>query len=339
MSKSRVPQAHSSVGDRKSPIDRSGRVALTSKLRRRSLHVVLVLAVAGCGDNIRSFYDEPTGPLPQQLSELGITKDSAPDQVFAYAPVYPLWSSGSDKTRFAFFPEPIDTTAPDAWQFPTGTTFFKTFAYGDRPIETRVVRLLETWSFDVYQWADDGSDAVLADLTRTIPVAIDAERTHTIPSRLDCRGCHESAPQPPLAFSELQLDDATLARLDERGLRTEINTAPERITDPDPTTAEVLGLFQGNCVHCHATGSGPNNSFDLRHQVALANIIDHPTESSASAAGIRVVPGDAAQSILWLAFARDRTNPEVKPMPPIGIDRVDDAGVELVRAWIEALPE
>jgi hypothetical protein len=302
-----------------------------------SKRVACVLVAAACGDNVRSFYDDPTQPLPATLSELGIDATSAPDPLIAYAPVWPFWSSGSEKTRFAFLPAPIDTEIADAWGFPTGTTFFKTFAYDGRPIETRVLRLLDTWTFDVYRWADDGRDATLADLTSNAPVDI-AEGTHTIPSRIDCRTCHESAPVPALGFSELQLGDATLALLDDRGLRTQANPTPERIPDTDPVTYQVLGLFHGNCVQCHHQGSGPNNSFDLRHQVALANTIDHPTESSASAAGIRVVPGDPEQSILWLAFARDRTNPEVKPMPPLGIDRGDAVGVEVVRSWIASLP-
>jgi hypothetical protein len=299
--------------------------------------LLVLLAVGACGDNIRSFYDDTSQPLPQTLSELGIDATSGPDRVFAYEPVWPLWSSGSDKTRFAFFPQPIDTSTPDAWSFPTGTTFFKTFAYGDRPVETRVLRLLDVPTFDVYKWNDDGSDAILADIMTKDPVEV-AGGTHTIPSKLDCRTCHESGAQPTLGFSEIQLDDTALAQLDDRGLRTQPNAAPTRIPDDDEATYEVLGYFTGNCVPCHHTGTGPNNSFDLRFQVALANIIDHPTESSASAAGIRVVPGDPEQSILWLAFARDMTNPEVKPMPPLGIDRSDATGIELVRSWIASLP-
>jgi hypothetical protein len=299
----------------------------------------LLAALAGCGDNVRSFFDDPAiEPLPQRLSELGIDATGGPDRVFAYEPVWPLWSSGSDKVRLAFFPAPIDTSVPDAWVFPRGTTFWKTFAYGDRPIETRVLRLLDVPTFDVYTWSDDGSDAVLADITAKDPVAVDAG-THTIPSRIDCRTCHEAGVQPTLGFSELQLGDGALAALDERGLVTQNNPSPERIPGKvsDPLTYRVLGYFTGNCVSCHHAGTGPNNSFDLRHQVALANTIDRPTESSASAAGIRVVPGDPEQSILWLAFARDTTNPEVKPMPPVGIDRGDAEGIELVRAWIESL--
>jgi hypothetical protein len=289
--------------------------------------------LAGCGDNVQPFFDEPSQPLPARLSELGLD-DS---RVFAYEPTWPLWSSGSDKTRLAVFPAPIDTTVADRWVFPTGTTFIKTFAYGDRPIETRVLRPLDVPTFDVYKW--DGDDAYLADLTTKDPVTVDGG-THTIPSRIDCRACHESAAQPTIGFSELQLGDATLARLDERGLRTRVNAEPERIPGrtADSLTYQVLGYFTGNCVPCHHTGTGPNNSFDLRYQVALQNTIDHPTESSASAAGIRVVPGDPEQSILWLAFARDTTNPEVKPMPPVGIDRGDAEGIELVRRWIASLP-
>jgi len=291
---------------------------------------LVLLALAGCGGGGETFFDHPTEPLPATLGELGIGATTAPDAMIAYAPTWPFWSSGSAKTRFVFLPAPIDASAPDAWQFATGTMFVKTFAYDDRPIETRVLRLLDAgWTYDLYRWLDDGSDAMLVELGTQVEVPIDDTRVHTIPGRLDCRTCHESAPSPVLGFNELQLDDATLATL---GV-----IASARIPDPDPTTHAVLGLFQGNCVHCHHGGGGPNASFDLRYPVALANTIDHPTESSGSAPGIRVKPGDPDHSILYLAYARDPANPDVKAMPPLGIDRGDATGLTLLRDWIEGL--
>ena len=298
-----------------------------------------LVVLAACGEPA-PFFADPLQPLPPTLGELGITATTAPDELIPYAPAWPFWSSGSDKARFAFVPSAIDTAIPDAWQFPAGTMFVKTFGYGDRPIETRVLRLLAAgWSFDVYRWRDDARDADLLELGTRLVVDVDAERQHTIPGRLDCRTCHESAPSPVLGFSELQLADDGLAALDERGLRSQVGGPPARIPEGDPATHAVLGLFWGNCVQCHHGGAGPNASFDLRYPVALANTIDHPTASSGSAPGIRVVPGDPATSILYLAYARDTVIPDVKAMPPLGIDRADAAGLAVLRTWIEALPQ
>lgn len=52
----------------------------------------------------------------------------------------------------------------------------------------------------------------------------------------------------------------------------------------------------------------------------LANIVNQPTASSASAAGIRVIPGDPEHSVLFLAVSAETTDPSIK------------------RAWITALP-
>ncbi|MEJ7596978.1 MAG: hypothetical protein WKG01_03625 [Kofleriaceae bacterium] len=299
--------------------------------------MVWLVVLAACGEPA-TFFTDPLQLLPPTLGELGITATTAPAELIPYAPVWPFWSSGSDKTRFAFLPSAIDTTIADAWQFPVGTVFVKTFGYAGGPVETRVLRLLDPgWSFDVYRWRDDASDADLVELETRIVVDA-APGPHTIPGRLDCRTCHESAPSPVLGFSELQLADDVLATLDARGLRSQVAGPPVRIPDADPTTHAVLGLFQGNCVQCHHGGAGPNASFDLRFSVALANTIDHPTESSGSAPGIRVVPGDPAHSILYLAYARDTANPDVKAMPPLGIDRADAAGLATLETWIEGLP-
>ena len=303
-------------------------------------------ALTACGGE--PSFVAPTGPLPGALSELGVGFGEEPPAPLArYAPRWPLWSSGSDKDRLYYLPAPIDTSAPDRWQLPRGTMLFKTFSYElgpdtHRPVETRVLRLLDTgWEYSVYLWAADGSDAHLIDLGASVVVELVDDRgvafEHRVPSRLDCRTCHESARAPVLGFSELQLDDATLAELDAAGLRSVPSPSPERIDHPDSATRDVLGLFQGNCVHCHHGGAGASASFDLRHDVALANVIDVPTMSSASAAGIRVVPGDPGSSILFLALSGETDDPAIKPMPPLGVDRRDTEGIELVRDWIESL--
>jgi hypothetical protein len=316
-------------------------------VRARGLALVAT-AAAACGGEAPSFFDDPTQPLPSTLSELGLHPDAPPPDVLrAYEPSWPLWSNGSAKARLAFVPDPIDTAIADAWTFPIGTMFVKTFSYARdpesvRPIETRVLRLLDTgWAYDAYLWTEDGSDAQLIDLEESVLVDVIDDRgplQHRVPNRLDCRTCHESAVQPVLGFSELQLDDAELAALDDDGLRTSPSTTPDRVRHDDPTTQDILGLFHGNCVHCHNGGTGVSASFDLRHQVALANTLDQPTASSASASGIRIVPGDPDLSILYLGFSGETEDPGIKPMPPLGVDRRDAEAIAVLRAWIEALP-
>ena len=178
---------------------------------------------------------------------------------------------------------------------------------------------------------------------------------HRIPSRFDCRECHESNETPILGFSELQLNGAVLLSADdgplashelperqldhlaELGLLDDEPKDAETIEVADELTAQVLGYLVGNCAACHNGSDGPSSSFDLRPDVALDNLVEQPTASSATAAGIRVVPGEPTESILYQSISGDTDETEVKFMPPIGVQLRDTAAVDLIYEWIEEL--
>lgn len=333
------------------------------------LGVIAFCLLAACGDPPEpeptepdipepregSLLREPLGAFPGRLSETGLYPlapdlTKVPSMVHAYEPAWPLWSNGLAKARFVVVPdgEQVDTSDRAAWSFPTGTLFFKTFSDDDGPIETRVLRLSDDgWEFAGYQWNDEGTDADLLDLKMGIAVeAVVAGEgfEHRIPNRLDCRQCHEASPSPVLGFDELRLnhtvgDVAELSRMFEEGvLGGSLPSDPTEVVDDDPQAREVRGYLHGNCSNCHNGWTGESSSFDMRWNVALENTIDKPTESSASAAGIRIVPGSPAESILFLAFSGETENPEVKAMPPVGIQRRDADAIELLRSFITSLP-
>jgi hypothetical protein len=159
---------------------------------------------------------------------------------------------------------------------------------------------------------------------------------HLIPNRLECRQCHESAASQVLGFNELQLaKSGDLERLAPH-LNPPPPESPAALPEQGPLTSQVLGYLVGNCVHCHNGSNGAASSFDLRPEVALSNLIDQPTASSATAAGIRVAPGEPDQSVLYLALAGNRTG-EVKDMPPLGVAVRDARAALLLRDWIDAL--
>lgn len=300
-----------------------------------------------------SLVTDPLAELPGSLAEVGIYPQApdlsvVADTAIHYVPAWPLWSSGSDKHRYLVLPEgtAVDTSDPDRWVFPAGTLLLKTFLYDDgpegcaRPVETRLIRKAEdgAWDYAVYGWDDSGSQATLLDIGEPVPIAVmgeDGPFHHHVPARIECRACHESSVAEVLGVSRLQLS-AQLAELSEAGVLSHAND-PEIIDHPDDTTRRVLGMFTGNCVHCHNGSGGPSSSFDLRHDVALANTVDHETESSASASGIRIVPGSPETSILFLAFSGETDDPEVSAMPPMGVDVRDQAAVELLRTFISEL--
>jgi hypothetical protein len=306
-----------------------------------------LLAVAGCGDNLApSFLDDTTGELPATIGELGLyadpaDRDSVSDRVHAYEPLQPLWSNGSTKARYLFAPAPITVAATGAWTFPAGTVLFKTFSYPDGPLETRVLRATDDgWDYADYRWRDDGSDGDLLDLAEPVPVGVELDGAafdHVIPGRLDCRSCHESAGSPVLGFDELGLGPLQLGRFIDDGVITgELSSEPDTVTGRTPRERDVLVYLEGNCTHCHNGGTGPSSAFDLRHPDAIDAMICRPTTGQ-TAEGYRIVPGDPASSILFLAVSGEGEDPDIKPMPPLGVQHRDAEAIELLRAWIEEL--
>lgn len=305
-----------------------------------------------------SLIAEPLQAFPERFSDVGLYPvagdlSQTPWQAHYYEPAWPLWSNGSAKLRYISVPEgvQVDTLSPRRWEFPVGTLLFKTFTFPkdgrDVPYETRVIRRGEDdFEFASYQW--QGDDAVLLDGKTSVGVMVQAptgeELEHRIPSKLECRQCHESGNSRVLGFSEVQL-----ARQDGRvrgshmeaafgvGILDSMPNSPEHVEADDEATQQFVGYLQGNCVHCHNGGGGVSSSFDMQPGVALANLVGKNTESSASAAGIRIDPGSPETSILFLAFSGETDNSEVKPMPPLGVQLRDQAAVEMMRSWVRGL--
>ena len=303
--------------------------------------------------------DDPLGPMPTKLSETGIFEDlhqQKPNPLaIAYEPTLQLWSNGSAKQRFLFLPkgERIDNARREHWEFPVGTLFVKTFSFPQAkdptPIETRIIRLLKDgWDYQVYRW--QGGDAHLLALDRPLPVRLRTPDEklirHGIPSRFDCKNCHEHNETVIIGFDELRLNgvlegqvQTQLELLAERDLfTTTIPEQPLRIVGDDPTERAVLGYMHGNCAHCHNASAQAESRLDLTFQVARANIVGRETEGSGQAVGVRVVPGAPDQSVLFQALSRESDDEDLKPMPPIGVQLIDAEAVELFRGWIEALP-
>jgi hypothetical protein len=302
----------------------------------------------------RWMVEDPLGALPAKLSDVGIYQDgdvsNALEPALPYEPGYPLWSDGGKKFRSLVLPaaSDIDASNADNYVFPVGTLIFKTFAFKtahspsvEVPVETRLLRLKEDgWELSAYAWNDDASDAELLDLKRAQSRAVlsdDGEVIeHAIPSRLECKQCHESAESEVLGINELQLAKSgslsdVLARL-EPPPKEPYRALPEH----GPLTTDVLGYLAGNCVHCHNGSNGAASSFDLRPDVALDNVVNQPTESSATADGLRIAPGKPDESILYLGV-KGGSDLEVKDMPPLGVALRDARAVQLLADWIQAL--
>ena len=309
--------------------------------------------------------EDPLAAFPRKLSATGLFEgerlETPVASALAYEPAWPLWSGGTLKARFLLLPEgaTIDNRARTSWSFPVGTLLVKTFSWRpdggeERRLETRIMRRSEEgWDFQVYAWHDKGADPDADRLTMEQPVVVPLEPedeggdSHTIPSRADCRACHESNRTPVIGFDELGLGGPLagskapqLQALHGAGVFDEAPPeSPRRVRHEDALTQRVLGYLHGNCAHCHNDSDRSMSALSLEHEVALANVIDRPAEASGQASGIRVVPGAPDESLLFRAFAREDMDAELVWMPPIGVDRTDAEAVEMLREWIGALAE
>lgn len=303
--------------------------------------------------------EEPLGPMPQQLSETGLFEDMHARLPLAraarYEPLFPLWTNGADKERWLLLPlgTQVENIQAAPWEFPVGSVFGKTFAYptdhGVEPVETRIIRrTLHGWDYHAYRWI--GDDAELLSLERTIYVPVvgfGEQLWHAVPSRFECRTCHESHDTPVIGFDELRLNghlaganqQTQLQSLYAQGaLRFKPPEPAESISASDALTFSVLGYLHGNCAHCHNDSPNSMSPLDLRHSQALTQLINVPTQGSGQLNGIRVTPGAPEQSVLYQSLVTDGSLPELRVMPPLGVQRPDTHAAALIEHWIRNLP-
>ncbi len=340
-------------------------------MRTASLLCALLAGVFACDDGADSTPEEapdmgvePAGwitdvqqPVPEWLSDTGLYADLLERTpglgVVEYTPPHRLWSNGAEKRRLLYVP-PGTTIDPsdDGYDFPVGTVLVKTFAYdglggreGSVAVETRVLfRRAEGWDYALYHWGADGREARLipgnwGPQKLRLEPAGQAPFEYSLPGRLDCRSCHEASYDVPvLGLRAHNLDPAHVGDtelFDPPPFSTAIETA-------DDTEFAVMSYLVGNCVHCHhgRASEGDNGSFSLLPEDLVANVVNQPTESSASGSGTRVIPGNPRGSALYEAVVLTREpgyDGDFKPMPPLGIDIADPEAARVLTEWIEGL--
>jgi hypothetical protein len=261
--------------------------------------VTLAAAVAG---RTASIPQQPSPP-PQDLRATG--HGTAEKREFT--PRHPLWTDGAAKRRWIALPpgESIDTSNPDAWEFPRGTRLWKEFAFGG-PVETRFIERQRdgSWRYLTYIWNREGTEATLAPEEGAVidwPAAPGGK--YVVPSRADCVACHEGPAVPVLGYSAVQLG-ATIAG------RT-------------PEESAALGYLHGNCGHCHNANSLGGVGLSFAQSAA---------DPMGSAERTRTSIG-AAEATDILRRLRS-TNPYVR-MPPVGVRVPDAHGADAVARWLD----
>ena len=315
------------------------------------------------------------GVMPPLLSQTGAfesVRDFKPDGgLIPYDLIVPFWSDGAVKVRWASIPEgKVKFAATGEWGFPAGTVFVKTFQLPTDETNPEVKRRLETRLLVrdsaggvygvTYKWRPDNSDADLltTNLTEAIPIkTATGVRTQMwyYPNRQDCLMCHTANAGYVLGVKTRQLnrDFAYPSGVTNNELRTwnhlglfdtnldeaNLKNLPALARADDMTRSleeRARSYLDANCAQCHRP-RGTVAYFDARYDTPLAHqglidghvLIDQRIDNS------RVVaPNDIWRSILLL-----RANSvEGLKMPPLAHNEIDQAGMKLLRQWIESLP-
>lgn len=244
-----------------------------------------------------------------------------------------------------------------------------------RRLETQVLlREAEVWRPYTYLWNDEQTDAVLADAAggQRVLSIIDSqapggtrEQTYRFASRAECQVCHNPWVEKkttiygvqsasPLGISMAQLNRTVerhggtanqLAALRDHGWLTGGPDEPEtaaRYADPYDGSADLedraKSYLHVNCAHCHQPHAGGTATIDLSYGVLLADaqMIDvRPAQGAFGISDARIIaPGDPNGSVLHYRMLKSGGG----RMPRLGSDEVDEAGVQLIREWIAAMP-
>jgi hypothetical protein len=312
--------------------------------------------------------------LPERLSLTGLYRPGTltiDPRNRPFSPQYPLWTDGARKTRWIQLPAGGRIVAKDAdtWEFPVGTRLWKEFAFDGRKVETRMLwrARADRWTYASYVWNEAQTDATLAPAEGVPGVAhVAPGKRHGIPSRDDCRTCHEGGSSNVLGFSALQLSTdrdpgaphgeplqpgmVTLRTLVDDGL---LDGAPglfaraPRIPG-DARTRSTLGYLSANCGHCHNPASTVATvRFPLR-MPAYASAAQ--VDATVVALTARTAKWDLPHSVpgttatikagapdLSALFVRMRSRRPSSQMPPLGTTVPDRDAIDLVQAWIEGL--
>lgn len=291
----------------------------------------------------------------------------------------PLWSDNAHKERFLALPEmsQIEFTEEGAWKFPEGGVLVKTFSLdleagnpaSRKRIETRLLVIQQNeWVGYTYRWNDDETEAALVespgvDKTFTIrdreAPAGQREQVWHYPSRAECMVCHSRAAGFVLGLNTLQMNKVhdygpvranQLRTLEHLGIfrlgdnklpktLEEYASLPDPFDDPAPLEERVRSYLHSNCAQCHVAAGGGNAAMELGFKTARAktNVIGvRPLHDKFGIENPQLVaPGAPDRSVLLKRMTlRGRGQ-----MPPLATALPDEAGIKLIREWIERLPK
>ena len=294
--------------------------------------------------------------LPRSLEDFAFFRkrngtDPAP-RVVPYELNTPLYSDGAEKLRYIYLPEgaQIEADAEGLLQLPVGSAIIKTFAFGERFIETRVLlHRADGWLALPYIWNAEQTEATLALAGGRVAITTPAgeEISYRIPNKNQCKTCHSKHGEViPIGPKARNLSHEWLSQMVETG---HLSAMPEgadilpiwsrrnEIGKPHDAGMFARAYLDVNCAHCHQPGGSASNSgLDLRWEQddPYAIGIGKPPVAAGRGAGgllVSIAPGEPDRSIILHRMAS--VEPGVA-MPELGRASVDEDAIEVMRRWI-----
>lgn len=326
------------------------------------------LITSYAGRLVRMTPTDDSGPdtFPQTLSDTGLFTELATltpaAGVIPYAPNAPFWSDGTRKRRWIAVPggQGILFSRDGNWVFPQGTVTVKHFevTLADQSVkrlETRVfVNQTAGWQGYTYRWNEAGTEADLlaGGANVSFDSAANGTQNYEFPDRTQCLQCHTAASGFVLGLRTAQLNgaftypnnvrDNQLRALDNADYFTgDIGSASSYAALPDPFGTAPLATrarayLESNCAQCHQPGGPTPVDMDLRAATAIgaSNMLSVMASGEAvGGATVRIAAGDRLASLIW---TRMNASDEADRMPPIATHLIDQDGVNLIGAWIDA---
>ena len=317
-------------------------------------------------------------PFPQRLSETGLF-ESVPSfrlekGVVPYSVNAPMWADGAQIARHLAVPgdSQIGYSSSGAWDLPEGSVVLQTFsmelelgnASTRRRIESRLLTKQQNeWLGYSYRWNDAQTDAFLVradgdniDIKITDPASNQSTtQKWSFPSRAECMVCHSRAANYLLGVSGLQMNrniavENSLvnqaAHFHSLGLlkgdkpkSDSTNKLANPYNEIEPLTLRARSYLHANCSSCHTDAGGGNSQIELTFRTdpkRMKLIYHRPLHKSFSLENAMLVaPGEPERSVLLHRLS----NRGAGQMPPLVLNRVDTAGVELMTDWVRSLQQ
>lgn len=286
--------------------------------------------------------------LPPRLSDFRFFVGDRPNaRVIGYSLITPLFSDYADKDRYVFVP-PAEKAGFDGARvvaLPVGSALIKTFRYGDRKVETRVLlHRASGWVALPYVW--DGDDAVLKRAGARVDLTVRGQAiSYAVPNVNQCKECHRAGDAlTPIGPKPRNIDATQFEHWRKSGVLDGFSMLAKvpRWDDANaPLAARARAYLDVNCGHCHnpsgaASNSGLNLTWDETNPTALG-IGKRPVAAGRGSGGydFAIDPGHPERSIML--YRLKSTEPGVA-MPELGRATTHQEGVKLLSDWIAGMP-